>query len=93
MNVPEPGAALVFWKTLWEKPTIHNGAADWLRSIEAELCSLTRQSNLRITPLHVQTSLNRMHNWKAPGSDFIHSFCGKSCVQYILAYLINCKKC
>ena len=42
MDFPEPGAALDFWKALWEKPTIHNGAADWLRSVKAGLCSLTR---------------------------------------------------
>lgn len=54
--------------------TMHNGAAIWLRSVEAGLCSLTWQSNLRITLLHVQTSLNRIHNWIAPGTDFIHSF-------------------
>ena len=52
MDVPELGAALDFWKALWEKPTIHNGAADWLRSVEAGLCSFIRQSNLRITLLH-----------------------------------------
>ena len=53
MDVPEPGAALDFCKTLWEIPTVHNGAANWLRSIEAGLCFLTRQSYLCITLLHV----------------------------------------
>ena len=51
MDVPEPGVD--FCKTLWEIPTIHNGAANWLRSIEAGLRFLTRQSNLCITLLHV----------------------------------------
>ena len=90
MDVPEPGAALDFWKALWEKPAIHNAAADWLRSIEAGLCSLTGQSNLRITLLHVQTSLNRMHIIGEPLEMILYiCFGGKSCVQYILAYLIN----
>ena len=53
---------------------MHNGDADWLRSVEAELHCLIGQPNLRITLIHVQDSLKRMHNWRAPGNDFIHSF-------------------
>ena len=40
VDVPEPAAALEFWKGLWEKTTVHNGDADWLKSVEAEFHSL-----------------------------------------------------
>jgi len=74
MDVPEPNAALEFWKALWEKTTVHNRDAEWIRSVEADLVSLTRQPNLHITLVHVQSCLEHMHNWKAPGNDMIHSF-------------------
>ena len=49
MDVPDPSVALDFWRTLWEKTTTHNSNVEWISTIEAELHSLTRQSNLCIT--------------------------------------------
>ena len=74
MDVPEASEALNFWRALWEKSKVHNCSAEWIRSVEADLNSLTRQTNLQITLAHVQSCLKCMPNWKAPRNDMIHSF-------------------
>ena len=68
MDVPEANEALEFWKALWEQSKAHNCDAEWIRSVEANLKPLTRQSELHITLVHVQSCLKRMPNWKAPGN-------------------------
>ena len=78
-DVSEPVAALEVWKPLWEKTTVHNGDAGWLKSVDIELHSLIRQPNFRITLMHIQKSLKCMHNWRAFGNNFIHSFWLKNC--------------
>ena len=52
MGVPEPVAALEFWKALGEKTTAHNGDAGWLKFVDTELHFLIRQPNLRINMMH-----------------------------------------
>jgi len=74
MDVPEATEALNFWRALWEKSKVHNHSAEWIKSVEADLNSLTRQTNLQITLAYVQSCFKCMPNWKAPGYDMIHSF-------------------
>jgi len=92
MDVPEASEALNFWRALWEKSKVHNRSAEWIRSVEADLNSLTRQTNLQIILAHVQSCLKCMPNWKAPGNDMNIHFGGKNLVHYILAYLDSYKK-
>ena len=53
-DVPEPVAALEFWKALWEKTTVYNGDAGWPNSVDTELHFLIRQPSLCITLMHTQ---------------------------------------
>ncbi|XP_050556597.1 uncharacterized protein LOC126911787 [Spodoptera frugiperda] len=85
-NTPDPETLQHFWANIWERPVCHNSQADWIQS---DLSNSTQPMTFEQVPIAIfHKVLSKLHNWKAPGSDHIHSYWYKKFTA-IHSYLYN----
>ncbi|CAH2094088.1 unnamed protein product [Euphydryas editha] len=87
-NVPPADEMRRYWADIWENPTYHNNEASWINT-EIENSVNIEQMKFEYVQIDTfQDVIRNSHNWKAPGSDFIHNFWYKK-FTYIHPYLYN----
>jgi hypothetical protein len=68
----EKESILNFWKGIWENEANHNEDAMWIHNNNTRTNS--KQEDIKITVENLKAQLKKMPNWKAPGTDQIHTF-------------------
>ena len=58
-----------FWSGLWDRLTLHNGQAKWLREVRSELKSVKGQTDFGIYVVKVKRQSRKVLIWNAPGPD------------------------
>ena len=59
---------------IWRNPITHNKHSAWLQKIKEKENERISQRFLEITTSTVRNELKRIHNWKAPDLDEVHSY-------------------
>ncbi|XP_075158973.1 uncharacterized protein LOC142232138 [Haematobia irritans] len=62
-----------FWKAIWGQKIHHNTEATWLSSFQHEITHAPMTGNI-ITNEILKKAIQKIHNWKQPGSDKIHNY-------------------
>ncbi|CAK1550990.1 unnamed protein product [Leptosia nina] len=63
-----------YWSNIWENPVQHHSTAEWIFK-EQERYSNLQHMDVQFVPIDIfQNVINKLHNWKSPGSDNIHNF-------------------
>ena len=63
-----------FWSNIWSIPGNFNKTASWLPKVKERLSEIEKQEDIRISVENVKTTIRKMTNWKAPGSDFVQGY-------------------
>ena len=70
----------------------HNESADWIQKVAEEIQG-NRQQNIEITPTTIKERIQKMANWKTPGSDGVHGYWIKMLVsmqERITFHMLSC---
>ncbi|CAK1582479.1 unnamed protein product [Parnassius mnemosyne] len=74
-NYPDSETLQNFWAGIWEQPIEHNAQAEWIQTeLTNSNTNIQAMTFDHISPVIFHKVLSRLHNWKAPGSDNIHSY-------------------
>ncbi|KOB75681.1 Uncharacterized protein OBRU01_07008, partial [Operophtera brumata] len=72
-NTPDPVELRQFWANIWENPVEYKEDAEWIKREQTHFSDM-RPMDYESIPVDVfQNVLRSTHNWKAPGSDHIHT--------------------
>ncbi|XP_075971947.1 uncharacterized protein LOC142973811 [Anticarsia gemmatalis] len=88
-TTPDKDVLTNFWASIWQNPVQHNTQAEWIRAEKNH--NSTHLQTMAFEHIPVDTFhkvLKHLHNWKAPGSDYIHSYWYKK-FSSIHGYLHN----
>ena len=89
--IPEAEECEKFWNGIWGCEKNHNQEADWLKGIEEELETKTKQIEVTITMAQLQKQMSKLSNWKAPGPDGVQGYWLKNfkSLRPMIAALLN----
>lgn len=63
-----------FWENMWSQPKLHNHTATWINTEQERHRNIPQQIDYIITTQELTKTIQKTHNWKAPGIDHIHNF-------------------
>lgn len=63
-----------FWENIWTKPKLHNDTATWITTEQERCRNIQQQADHIVTTEELTKTIQKTHNWKAPGIDHIHNF-------------------
>ncbi|KAL0871314.1 hypothetical protein ABMA27_005059 [Loxostege sticticalis] len=90
-TAPSPDNMKEFWSAIWENSHEHNQEAEWIQTEQQKFMDMQEMDFQLITWETFVTVLNKLHNWKTPGSDHIHNYWLKKFTHAhkFLHYFIN----
>ena len=59
---------------IWSIPRNFNENASWFPKLKERLSEIRWQEDIRISFDNVKTTVRKMTNWKAPGTDFVQGY-------------------
>lgn len=80
-----------FWESIWSSPITHNESAPWIEEEQNKYKHIQQQANPTFTIEELTKTIQKTHNWKAPGVDHIHNYWYKkfTAIHQHLLKLIN----
>lgn len=80
-----------FWESMWSSPITHNESAPWIEEEQNKYKHIQQQANPTFTIEELTKTIQKTHNWKAPGVDHIHNYWYKkfTAIHQRLLKLIN----
>ncbi|CAH2088875.1 unnamed protein product [Euphydryas editha] len=80
-NMPTQTQLETFWSGIWEQQVHHNDKADWIMEEENKWNAIEEMEFTEITETDINNITARLHNWKSPGIDKIHT---TRCIYLVL---------
>lgn len=63
-----------FWENIWSNPKQHKETATWITEEYDKNVNTPQQTDHIVTIEELRRTIQKTHNWKAPGIDHIHNF-------------------